>query len=277
MTTAQKVIKYLAIAFAIFLIVNIVSAILWGLFGFSFIFGLHDRKDDIVSEEIIATNSEYEDIETLDIDMAFSNLMIKTADSFKVEGDNNHIRCNQNGKTIHIEEKGNHWFARNNSGNLIIYIPENLEFDKVKICTGAGKIDIEKITTKKLSLEIGAGEAQIKKLNVIDKTDIDGGAGRVAILSGIINDLDLDMGVGKVEVNAKLTGNSNIEAGIGELNINIDAPKEEYRIKTSKGIGSIYIDGKGSSDDTTYGDGENYIKIDGGIGNIRLNFKENER
>lgn len=277
MTTAQKVIKYLAIAFAIFLIVNIVSAILWALFGFSFIFGLHDRENHIISEEISTTNFEYENINTLDIDIDFSSLVIRTGEEFKVEGDNNYIQCKQNNQTIHIEEKNHHWFAKNNSGELVIYVPENLEFDKVKICTGAGKINIEKIVAKRLSLEIGAGETQIRELNVRDKADIDGGAGKVTILSGLINDLDLDMGVGKVEVNAKLTGNTDIDAGVGELDININAPKEDYRINTSKGIGSISIDGKGISDDITYGDGDNYIKIEGGIGSIKLNFKENER
>lgn len=162
---------------------------------------------------------------------------------------------------------------KNNSGELIIYIPEDLEFDKVKICTGAGKISIEKISTRRLSLEIGAGETQIRELEVKDKADIDGGAGKVTILSGVINDLDLDMGVGKVEINAKLIGNTDIEAGIGELKVNINAPKEDYKIKASKGIGSITIDREKISDDVVYGNGENYIKIDGGIGNIIVDFE----
>lgn len=278
MTTVQKVIKYLAIAFAVFLIINIISAILWGLFGFTFIFGLHNTENDTIREHSVITNYEYEDIDTLDIDaldidINFSSLLIKTGEDFKVEGDNNYIKCRKDNRTVHIEEPNHHWFAKNNSGELIIYIPENLEFDRVKICTGAGKIDIERIVTKRLSLEIGAGETQIRELEVKDKADIDGGAGKVTILSGLINDLDLDMGVGKVELNAKLTGSADIDAGIGELDVNISAPKEDYKIKASKGIGAITINGEGISDDTVYGDGENYIKIDGGIGSIRVNFE----
>lgn len=277
MTTVQKIIKYLAIAFAIFLILNIVSGILGLIFGFSFIFGLHNRGDYIINEEIATTNFEYEYIDTLDIDVDFSNLIIKTGNEFKVEGNNNYINCRQNEGTIHIEEKGHHWFSRNNSGELVIYIPEKLEFEKAKITTGAGKINIEKIVSKRLSLEIGAGETQIGELQVENKAEIDGGAGKVTISSGTINDLDLDMGVGKVELNAKLTGNAEIDAGIGELDINIFASKDEYKIKASKGIGSINIDGKGITEDTIYGEGENYIELDGGIGNIRMNFKENKR
>ena len=280
MTTAQKIIEYLAIAFALFLIINIISGILWAIFGVSFIFGLHNWEDDTIREHSVITNYEYSDIdtlnreiETLDIDVKFSNLIIKAGEEFKVEGDSNYIKCRQDNRIVHIEETNHHWFHKNNSGELIIYIPKNLEFDKVKICTGAGKIDIEKIETRRLSLEIGAGETCIRELEVKDKADIDGGAGKVTILSGTINDLDLDMGVGKVELNAKLTGSTDIEAGIGELDVNINAPKEDYRIKASKGIGSITIDGEGISDDTIYGNGENYIKIDGGIGSIKVKFK----
>lgn len=272
MTTAQKVIKYLAIAFAIFLIVNIVSGILWGIFGFTFIFGLN-TENQVITEEMSTTNFEYENINILDIDIAFSSLKIRNGEEFKIETNNTNINCSQNNDIIHIDEKRHKWFKRNNVGDLIIYIPKDLEFEKIKINTGAGKIDIEKITTKRLSLEIGAGEAKIEELNVTDEAKIDGGAGKVTILSGKINNLDLDMGVGSLEVNAELKGSSDIDAGIGELKVNINAPKEDYNIKVSKGIGNITIDGKSVSDDTTYGDGENDIRVDGGIGNIRIDFK----
>lgn len=272
MTTAQKVIKYLAIAFAIFLIVNIVSGILWGLFGLAFIFGLN-TENEVITEEMTTTNFEYEHINTLDIDIAFSSLKIKTGEELKIETNNSNINSRQNNETIHIDEKNHNWFPKNNAGEIIIYIPDNLEFDKVKISTGAGKIDIEKITTKKLSLEIGAGETKIKELNVTKEAKIDGGAGKVTISSGTINNLDLDMGVGSLEINSELIGSTDIDAGIGELDININAPKENYNIKVSKGIGNITIDGKGVSNDTIYGDGENDIEIDGGIGNIKVDFK----
>ena len=280
MTTAQRIIKYLAIAFAIFLIINIISGILWAIFGVSFIFGLHTWENDTIREHSVITNYEYSDvdtlnreIETLNIDLNFSNLIIKKGEAFKVEGDNNNIKCRQNDITLYIEEINHHWFQKNNGGELIIYIPEDLEFDKVKISTGAGKIDIERLKAKRLSLEIGAGETNIKELEVKDKAEIDGGAGKVTILSGIINDLDLDMGVGKVELNAKLTGITDIDAGIGELDININAPREDYKIRASKGIGAITIDREGISNDTIYGNGENYIKIDGGIGSIKIKFE----
>ena len=271
MTTAQKIIKYLAIAFAIFLIINIISGILWAIFGVSFIFGLQNWESDTKREYSVITNYEYNDIDTLnreidtlDIDIKFSNLKIKTAEEFKVEGDSNYIKCRQDNRTIHIEEINHHWFNKNNSGELIIYMPKNLEFDKVKICTGAGKIDIDRIDTRKLSLEIGAGETHIRELNVKDKADIDGGAGKVEVVSSELRNLSLDCGAGKVELEAAITGRSKISAGIGEIDMTLLGNKDDYQITAEKGIGSIKIDGNECSSNITYGMGANKLKVDGG-------------
>lgn len=50
MSTAQKIIKYLALAFAIFLIVTIVSAILTGIYTISNILGLKKESTENISE-----------------------------------------------------------------------------------------------------------------------------------------------------------------------------------------------------------------------------------
>ena len=217
-------------------------------------------------------NFENSEVATLDIDVAFTNLIIKKGDFLIAETNNENINCKQNNQNLQIKEKQHNWFSKNNKGDLVVYIPENLEFEKVKINAGAGKIQIENINTENLYLELGAGETIIEKLNVKDDCKIESGAGKVSILSGKINELNLDMGIGKFEATSDITGNSKINAGIGNLELNIQGNKENYTIKADKGIGSIKIDGKEVADDVTYGDGENTIKIDGGIGAIKIIF-----
>jgi len=53
MTTVQKIIKYLAIAFAIFLIVTIISTVLGVLFGLSAILGLKKDIEENLNTEMI--------------------------------------------------------------------------------------------------------------------------------------------------------------------------------------------------------------------------------
>ena len=65
MNTTQKIIKYLAIAFAVFLIVTIISAILTGLYALSNVLGL--RNDNETIGEMKTIEIEESQITTLDI------------------------------------------------------------------------------------------------------------------------------------------------------------------------------------------------------------------
>lgn len=273
MTMLQKIIKYFALALAAFLIFSIISGILGGLYFFTGLLGLQ-KHSETIKNEMSVVSFEESNINSLDIDVAFTNLIIKSGESLKIETNNENINYQQNDLNLQIKEKTHNWFFKNNKGDLILYIPDGLEFEKVKINAGAGKIQIENINTKKLSLELGTGETTIEKLNAVDNCKIESGAGKVDIYSGKINNLNLDIGIGKFKLTSSIIGNSKINAGIGSLELNIQGNKEDYKIKADKGIGTIKIDGKNVEDNYVYGNGENEVKIEGGIGSISVDFKE---
>lgn len=280
MTTAQKVIKYIALALAAFIIINIISAILFGLSLIGGIFGLTNNEDilETTSQEMDIVNIENLELSKLDIDLKYSNLIIRTGNRLKVETNNENIKFKENKNQLKLEEKDYKLFSKKSETKVILYIPEDIIFDKVKIEAGAGKLYIQKLKTKELSFSIGAGQTSIENLIVTDKAKIEGGAGNVDILSGTINDLKLDVGVGKFTIQAKLTGDNKINAGIGELNINLMDNIENYTIKAQKGIGTIRLDNQITYNNVKYGDGQNNIDIDGGIGSIYINTnKENSK
>ena len=90
MTTAQKIIKYLAIAFAMFLIVTIISTILGVIYGFANVLGLRRNNNEIIGE-MKSVELEQGEVKRLDIEVAYTNLIIKTGESLKVETNNNKI------------------------------------------------------------------------------------------------------------------------------------------------------------------------------------------
>lgn len=275
MTTVQRIIKYLAIAFAIFLIVTIFTSVLAVINGLAGVLGLrNEEKVNISAGEISGMDFENKDIAILEIDIAYANLKIKNGDNLRAETNSNYIECIQDGNKLKIEEKDHKWFSNSNDSELCVYIPQDLEFEKIEINTGAGEINIEKLVTKKLSFELGAGETRINTLNVSDDADIGGGAGKITIESGVINNLEFDMGIGEANISAKLTGKNKINSGIGSLNINVNGNKEDYEITTSKGFGTIKIDNEEVADDEKIGNGSNSIDIDGGVGNIEMNFRD---
>ena len=227
---------------------------------------------DVDSEErkiddLVTINEE---ILELDIDVRAVDLVINDGENLTIKTNNKYITYEQYGEKLKIEEK-RHSVFNNKNNKLIITLPSNIELDIFEITSGAGKIDIDRISTKKADIELGAGKVNFDLLDISNSAKINGGAGEITISSGSINNLDLDMGVGKVTLNSKLLGNADIDAGVGELNINLLDSISIYSIKTDKGLGSISLNGEYI---TNAGNGENRIDIDGGVGSINITTKE---
>ena len=275
MTTAQKVIKYLATAFAVFLIITIISAILSGGYALLSALGLIHTNKDIVTENLKVISREVKVVTTLKIDLAYTNLDIKTGDDFKVETNNSKITFEENNGSVKIKEENRNWLNNNNmSSNLIIYIPEDMiAIDETKIQTGAGKINIEKLNTQRLYLELGAGDVYIENVIATGETKIDGGVGKTELKSCEINNLKANLGMGEFTFSGKLTGKSKIDSGVGAINIDLIDNKNNYKIDVSKGLGNVTLDGQKLETDRVYGIGENYLDIDGGIGEIKIDFE----
>lgn len=268
MIKAQRIIKYCAIAFAIFLTINIISAIMFGIISIGNIFGNNDNNQtDTLTNLNIKTNAKI-----LDIEVKNTNITIKKGYTLKAETNNKNIKVNQNNNKISIEETRHNYFNKNTNTNLVIYLPSDYIFNEVSIENGAGKINIDWVHTEKLNLDLGAGKVDINNLTVTKSIDIDGGAGEVTITNGNINNLDLDIGIGKITLMSTVTGNNDIDAGIGDLDLNLIGNSYDYKIKVNKGIGNAALAGEKIVNDSYYGEGSNIINIDGGIGNININY-----
>lgn len=276
MTTAQKVIKYIATAFAVFLIITIISLILSGSYALLSAFGLIHTNKNIITDDLKVISSEVNEVSTLKIDLACTNLDIKKGNSFKVETNNSKITFEEKDGSVKIKEENRNWLNNNNSeSNLIIYIPEDMiDIDETKIETGAGKINIENLNTQSLYLELGAGDVYLENVIATGDTKIDGGVGKTELKSCEINNLKANLGMGEFVFNGKLIGKSEIDSGVGAINIKLMKKKENYTIEVDKGLGNVTLDGQKLEIDRVYGTGKNYLDIDGGIGSIKIDFKE---
>ena len=269
MNKFQKVIKVFAICLAIFIIANIFTLVFSGIAIFNSFTNNNDNKKN--TKEF---NQTYQYIEAIDIDIISSSIEIVSGNEFKIEATTkNDITCKEVNGKLKVEEKSNWFVSKDLSGKIVIYIPEEITLKEIDLDTGAGEIKLENINAKKLDLDQGAGVVKIIN-SKFDKTDIDGGAGKIEVNSSELNNLDLDCGAGKVEIESKLTGNSKISAGVGEIDIILLGDKENYNITAEKGIGNIKIENQECNSNTTYGMGNNKIKVEGGIGNITIEYKD---
>jgi len=268
MTNIQKIIKYVAMAFAIFLVFSILSSIMFGIVSISNIFGNEEDANNMVLEDLNINNNTL----VLDIEVSGIDVIIKQGNEFKAETNNKYIKTRQNGNKLYITEKSHSWFSRRDGSDLVVYVPSDYIFDVVSIENGAGKIDIDFLSSKKIYFDLGAGKVTIDNLLVLNETEIDGGAGTIVIENGSLNNLDLDMGLGKLSLTSELIGESEIDAGVGEVNLNLIGNINKYKIKLDKGIGSAKFGSKQMESNIYYGNGSNIIDIDGGIGSIKIDF-----
>ena len=266
MNEAKKPIKYLAIALALFIIFTIVSGIIFMITVSINLFGNKETNESLKETEV---NNK---IKNLNIDLLTTKLIIKKGDKLTFETNNDHITVDEGSNKLYIKEETHNILFKNNNYELIIYIPNEMVFDEIEIEASAGSINIDRLNTNTLNLELGAGSFIVDELNVYNKAKINGGAGKITINKSNINNLELDMGVGKLELTTTLTGKNKIDAGVGQVDINLEGT--DYTIDIDKGMGSTLINDKKINDDTTFGDGNSYLEIDGGVGSININTNE---
>ena len=276
MKTTQRIIKYFAILLAILIIISIVSALLFGLNIFSGILGL--TKENISNKEnseiltSVETEKYFENrqINNMKIELYYANLIIEVGNNFHVQTNTNNIEYKQSNNQLVVKEKNANLFNSNNQRTITITIPVDTVLDTVSIEAGAGEIQIEKMATKNLDWEIGAGTVKITDVHVTQKAKLEGGAGRLEMLSGEIANLDLEMGIGDLILATSLSGNNKIDAGIGKLELTLTDGLDNYVIRVNKGIGSIKIDGNEINNNVEYGNGKTHLKINGGMGSIEV-------
>ena len=270
MTIVQNIIIYLAMAFAIFLSVSIITGICSALFSVAYFFS-GNKSDEITNEFEVGSN-----IASLSINISAAELDIKTGEKFGVETNHKYLKCEEKGDILKISETRSLLAVHPNGMKVIVTVPKEILFDYVDINTGAGSVEIDELSANMLNIELGAGELIASRLNAANKAEIDGGAGSITISDGHLNNAEIDMGVGEFNLTGELLGKSSIDYGIGETNIELLGTDDDYKIELDKGIGEAMLDGRQMSDDSVYGAGKNHIEIDGGVGELNITFKEKE-
>lgn len=230
MNTAQKVVKYVAFAFAIFLTVSIFSGIVYGILGIA-------TAGKLVGDNsTVATKCEdnKEDL-CLKIALSISNLEIKKGDKLSVDTKNEKVEVTQDDHNLIITEKGRHLFERYNDREVIVYVPEDTEFSKVGISGGVGSIYVENLHTKELEMALGIGKTNVENLEV-ENAKISTGIGEVSV--GLESNAEAytiktEKGIGDITLNGKSIPDHSVN-GSGERKVEVDGGIGAIRISTAK-------------------------------------------
>ncbi|WMJ90037.1 DUF4097 family beta strand repeat-containing protein [Anaerocolumna sp. MB42-C2] len=278
MSEFQKVIKYCAIAFAAFLAFTIITGIVTAVFSITGVLSNTSNRN------LIDINKSFENVKSLSVDHGIGNLNIES-------GSGNNVEVNASNVTddfvveksfsgeLRVKSKFNFWnFIGGNNGvndksKITIYIPEGFTFDRVKLDAGAGNIDIDSVQTEKLDINAGAGNIEGSKI-IAEQVKLDGGVGEINFNEVKFTDSDIDSGVGNIKLQGVLYGKNKIECGVGGVTLDLDQSSDDFRLSVDKGLGSIYINGEKYSDlKWNNRTADNVLDVDGGVGDIDINFQ----
>ncbi len=273
MTSFQRLIKLIADAIAIGLVVAIIGGAGTAMLTISGITSIKNEIKQIKENEEFTLYDIDEEVENISLELLTASLAIESGDKFSVycsEG----IRVRNKKGTLRIEDTVQEILSIASSHSVVVTIPKDYTFTKAKISSGTGSVYIEKLLCDKLNLDLGVGKTEIDYIKATVSADIDGGVGGITVKKGLLNNLDYSVGVGKSDITAKITGVSEIEAGIGDVKLNLTGGEKLYTLKGETGIGIMRVGDDRLSDGSVIGGGKNVISVEGGIGAVRIDFAE---
>ena len=177
MTTAQKVVKYLALALAIFLCISIIGGICAAAAGI--IGAITGTGRDALGEmQTYAVDGE---ISSLSVDISGAKVELKSSDSFSVKSNYNYISVSSENGKLSVRETKKPRPSIPDELIVTVNIPAGFVFDEATVKTGAGTVDIDGLAASVLTVSLGAGEASFKNLTATSRAHIEGGAGELTV------------------------------------------------------------------------------------------------
>lgn len=215
------------------------------------------------------------DIHSLDVEINAADFTIEQSEEFSVESNLKNLSVSEKNGVLTIVDETKYSDDYYKDATLKLYIPKNITFKVADIKTGAGKLSANTFSADDFKLKAGAGQVEFDHLEILTDTSIQGGAGAISINDGVLNNLGLDLGAGKLDLTAQLLGESDLSFGVGKYDLTLIGDKDDYTLDVTNGVGKINIDGVSASASASInsGNGENIVKIKGGIGETNIRFE----
>lgn len=158
-------------------------------------------------------------------------------------------------------------------------IPKSAALERFDISTGLGELHIDTVAANTLQIEGGIGQTVVRSVFAKNVT-ISAGIGEIDVKESQFSNAKIEMGIGAFSFEGVLLGKSVIEGGIGSTSLVIHAPRSNYYVRGESGIGTIRVNRQkthfplGTEIDAGERDAEHEIYIDGGIGEISIEFDQ---
>lgn len=244
----NKLIKYIAIVFAVVLSVSIIGGGIATLAAVARGFAEHtestnpamksdifyeDRDGGIVlfglkiggNEKTVSFTEifENEEIHSLSIDSPSGSMLIKTGDKFEIAAENvpeGYLAKVKDG-VLTVDEISKpslffRWLFNQPAQRVTVTVPEGFVAKKVEIDHGSGVLAVDGISTEKLVLDMGSGSASLRNVTA-GRTELDKGSGKAEIEDSALGVTKVDNGSGNLEFVRVTSENFVVDSGSGRI------------------------------------------------------------
>lgn len=253
----MKKTTWLVIISLVIALVLFISGVILG--GVDELVSVYHRGELNISLPFIRTKDierEFVDIENLDIEASAGSFEINeySGEKIKVIAKNVSHRTElyqDDDRLIFKENFRFGFFPINNDTKVEIYIPENYQFDKVKIDIDAASFKVPDLLAEVLEIDVDAGSFKADKITA-DKTyiDVDAGNAKIGLLDSKKSEFDVD---------------------VGDIKVIMVGSESDYSYEADCDLGDIEIGdyrSGGMSDEYQYRGGNRSIKADCNVGSV---------
>lgn len=236
----------------------------------------------------------YENVKSMEVDVAYGNVTMKEGDSFHIEAYNmmegkfistldNGVWKIQSNTGLPVEISGkleifgidipyNPWTLLDNDRvpNIAITIPADFTSENININMDAGCIYADSISTREAEIDVNAGYLHVKNLVAGNKSHLSVGTGELIIDNIYAKDISLENDVGVIQATGSLLGDSYAKNGVGSIRLNLVKEIDDYNYDIDCGIGSVTIEGDRYTNTFIDNDAENNLSMECEAGNITV-------
>ncbi|MBQ9767791.1 MAG: DUF4097 family beta strand repeat protein [Lachnospiraceae bacterium] len=306
MNGIQKVIKYCAMAFAVFLSVVIIGSIaavvLRVVAGVAIGNEISESRERVdLSEQYSAEEIVAQGINSILIDCS-GEILVQPGEVLSIEATNitedYEIRL-ENGRVSLKSHEPDFlvnvfsWFGdMTEQEKVVVTVPAEFMPQEVKLYSGSGKVFVDALTADLLFIDSGFGKVNVTNGNFketeldtgsgsvtvkdskLGKLYLDSGSGAIRMENVVAEDAEVDSGSGAVTFAGELTGDCDFETGSGAITLSLNGYEEDYRIEADCGSGTFRVNGK-KLEDGSYGRNvKGELNIDSGSGSVSVEFTE---
>ena len=202
-------------------------------------------KKEILSGDISRTELSVSDITGLQIALGGGEFEIRRSEDehFYLEAENaEKLQVYGENSTLYL--KAIRTRVHSMDTKVMLYVPDSINYEKLKLDLGAGVLRIEDaFSVKKADIDVGAGQMFLENISC-DSLQMDVGAGELIGKNVTVKaDAEWKVGAGHLQVDAVVEGNLNVECAMGSTELTLVGEQNDFNYEIECAAGMVQVAG----------------------------------